>query len=186
MGESFLHYFNRTVSKVRVVRKTSSSFMQALAGFMDIAVAFRASNINRERFLTEFTTTIGDTIYSNRILMDSEPTPIIVHELCHVLQFKKSSMPWEFLFRPSRRMFYESECVEAEILCFPNLRRGNEWFERHVEQFKDYGIKESIVRRELQARLDEIQRGEFLARPLRVSLAYSAWQVQEAGEDDIG
>lgn len=176
MKESFLRFFSHEVTKVKVAKKSTSSFMRAIAGFVPLG-----SGISRDSFLQDYTTTIGDTIYSDTITMDSRPTRLIVHELVHVLQFKRSDFALTYLFRPDKRAYYETEAVQAEVLCFDlvNSIRGS-WFEDKVRLFVGYGCSEAIVRRELRRRLDEVERGEAKLRPRKVRDAFDEWHVLQS------
>ena len=174
---SFIKYFNDHVSRVRVVLKRSSLLMKTLSFFMQLGSKLGITKIDSKTFMNDYTTTIGSTIYCNETTVDSEPNTLIVHELCHVLQFKNGCMPLHYIFSPKRRMYYESECVQAEILCYPGVERGVQWMERRVNQFKSYGIKENIIREELNKRITEVKENRAKDRPRKVWRTLYLWRI---------
>jgi len=173
---TFLKYFDKHVIHIKLVDKDDSWFMKLISFFLAIGNFLHITNI--QNFMGGYGTTIGHTLYDNPGWdWDAEPDTHKCHELCHAVQ-ASIKMSLRYLFRPEWRMFYESECAQCEILCFPDLVRGDIWFERRVRQFVAYGIKEKIVRRELTKRLDEIERGEPRSSAARVAHCLIAWRSE--------
>lgn len=183
---SFLEYFNQHVISIKLVDKDDSWFMKTIAVLLAVGNFLRITNIRdnphterNESFMGGYGTTIGHTVYDNPgWAWDLAPNTHVVHELCHVVQ-ASILQGLRYVFSSRWRMFYESECVQAEILCFPG-RRSELWFERRVRQFVKYGIKEKIVRKNLTKRIEEIEQAEPRASSARVADAYAMWQNAHA------
>jgi len=174
---NFIEYFSQHVTKVKVVPKEQSSFMKMLGGFLTLGKKLKLTNIDKQSFMNDYTTTIGHTIYSNDMTEDSDPSSLMTHEICHVLQFKVCGMSTAYLFSPKQRAFYESEAAQASLLCFPGTKTDDAWVERKVKWLMDYGCKETVARREILARLDELKRGEPLARPQVICQILIDWKA---------
>ena len=179
---TFLEYFDKNVMHIRLVDKDDSWFMKLIAGLLAIGNFLHITNIKDdptterdESFMGGYGTTIGNGVYDNPgWSWDKEPTTHVVHELCHAVQ-SSIKMGLRYVFSTEWRMFYESECVQCEILCFPG-QRSDAWFERRVRQFVKYGVEESVVRRELSKRLEELDRAEPRASAARVADALTFWK----------
>jgi hypothetical protein len=179
MKRSFLRYFHDEVIPIKLVDKRDSKFMQLIAFLLTIGKALRIVDIDGETFMKSYGTTIGKTIYDNPgWRWELAPNTYVCHELCHTVQFS-FLMALRYVFSTRWRMFYESECVQCELLCFPGKRHAS-WMEIRVTQFRKYGIKEHIVRQELNKRLEEIARAEPRASAARVFDAYTFWKVESA------
>jgi hypothetical protein len=126
----------------------------------------------RRRFMERYTTTIGKTIYCSSKWPKEDTNELVVHELCHILQFTERWMALKYLFSKTSRMHYEAECVLAEILCFPNKRRGKQWWNNRIQQFVGYGIPEKTVRREFTM----LQNGRERKNAKRVYEAFTRWR----------
>lgn len=179
---TFTEYFSKNVTPVQIRPKKDSTFMKFLGGCLSVVRVFGVNVPNKKEFMENYTTTIGDTIYSDN--WPEEPTELVVHELCHVLQFKEKYMRIRYMTSPFKRMVYESECVQTEILCFPDRSRGGAWMERRIRQFVGYGINEGIVRRLLRSRIEAVVERETRPEGLgknarRVHEAYLAWRTME-------
>lgn len=173
----FIPYFNANVAEVKIVPKDSSAFMKALGGFLDIGVKLKLTNIDKQSFMDDYTTTIGKTIYSNELTIGSRPSTLAVHELCHILQFRSAKMPMEYVCCPKRRAYYESESMQAELLCFPVITPNQSWISRRVAQLKDYGCTEAVARKEILARVVEVKNNQPRLRPAEVMNALLAWKA---------
>lgn len=179
---TFLEYFNRNVVPIKLIDKDNSWFMKLIAGLLAIGNFFHITNIrdnphteHDESFMGGYGTTIGHTIYDNPgWSWNTEPNTHVCHELCHAVQ-ASFKMGVRYIISPRWRMFYESECVQCEVLCFPGPR-GRSWYERRVSQFVKYGIPEWLVREELRKRLAEIDDAKFRASAAKVAKAYTLWK----------
>jgi hypothetical protein len=186
---SFLRWFSQNVTKIKLVDKDDSWFMKAINFFITLGNLLHICSIKDdpntdrdESFMGGYGTTIGTTVYDNPGWnWDMKPTPHIVHELTHAVQSHGVWMALRYVFDVKWRMFYESEAVQAEILCFPDRSRDERWMARRVKQFQGYGVSdESLIRRTLQARLNEAAEGNPRASARVVFEAYTTWS-QEYG-----
>ena len=176
-NRSFLEYFRDEVVPIKLVDKRCSRFMKLIALLLTVGHALRIVGIDGKTFMKSYGTTIGKTIYDNPgWYWHLTPSTHICHELCHTVQFS-FLMALRYVFSTKWRMFYESECVQCELLCFPG-ERHELWMEARVDQFKKYGIKERIVRQELTKRLEELARAEPRASSARVADALTFWRVE--------
>lgn len=183
---TFLEYAHQHLVPIKLVDKRKSWLMRVVNFFLTIGNALRITNIRDnphterdESFMGGYGTTIGHGIYySPAWPWDMEPCSFMVHELTHAEQasFKQAV---RYVFSARWRMFYEGECVQAEILCFPG-RRSEIWFARRVAQFVKYGIKEKIVREELTKCIEELKRGEPRASASHVASLYARWRREYA------
>lgn len=175
--ESFIQYFNRCVTRVVVLPKTSSNFMLKLGDILNIASAFGITDINKAQFLSQYTTTIGDTIYSNILTVESAPSPLMIHELCHILQFLYKKMPIQYVVSRQSRAYYESEAIQATMLAFPETFNSN-YIDKRVLHLKAYGIPARVAELAIRDRIGEVERNKVPDRPRRVNDALRAWRDQ--------
>lgn len=151
---TFTEYIDENITRVRLKKKSTSWFMRFLGGCLGLLKKLGMSVPSRKEFMRDYVTTIGKTIYyGEKWPPEAEPTPLEVHELCHVLQFRSFWMPIRYLLSPTWRAYYETSCVQAEAICFPEAERGEAWFDNRVKQFVGYGIRESLVTHALLSRL---------------------------------
>jgi len=185
MKESFLTYFSRTTCKIRLVDKDNSWFMKLIAFCLTILNALKITNIKDdpdterdESFMGGYGTTIGTTIYDHPGWdWGMEPSPFMVHELAHAVQSHGPLMALRYVFNPNWRMFYESEAVQAEILCFPERARHEKWMKRRIDQFKKYGVSSAVlILQTLEKRIEEAEQGNPRTSAQVVWQAYSAWK----------
>jgi hypothetical protein len=181
-SKSFPQYFNDHISRVNIVPKSSSSFMKQLGGLLHIATTFGITNISKEQFLTQYTTTIGSTIYSDELTMESAPSSLLIHELCHVLQFTYRQMPFEYIVSVYSRAYYESEATQATMVCFPHDFYGSlekwdeEFVSRRVEHLIKYGIPRRVANLAIRDRIIEVQHGKIPERPRQMKASLDAWR----------
>lgn len=178
--QSFPDYFNRHVASIKIVPKRSSNFMVALGRLLDIAKRFGIADITKDEFLTEYTTTIGDTIYSDELTMNSAPTPLLFHEMCHRLQFLNARMPYEYIVFRESRAYYESEAIQAAMYCTPDsmgYRPRREYARRKAEHLTKYGIPESMAVLAVWDRILEIERQKVPVRPMLMKKALTEWRL---------
>jgi hypothetical protein len=169
----FLEYFNRNVAQIRLVDKKDSTLMKTINALLKASNALKITDINS--FMTGYGTTIGRTIYeSPGWKWSDEPTPHVLHELTHVVQFSPR-MAMRYIFSPKWRMYYESECVQTEILLEPTRAHGPLWFEHKVSQFEKYGCDRQMIRSILRRRVIEVLDKQPLANPKKVHDAYKGW-----------
>ena len=136
--------------------------MRFLGGCLGLLKALGANVPSKKEFMDLYTTTIGKTIYYGEGWPEGEEvTPLVVHELCHVLQFRSFWMPIKYLFSSIWRIHYESACVQAEVLCFPGTENRGSWFDDRVEQFTGYWIRSGLVAHALLSRLQGIDEGKL-------------------------
>lgn len=169
----FLEYFSKNVAKIKLVDKKDSALMKTIDALLKASNALRITDIHS--FMTGYGTTIGHTIYESPGWKWSDaPTPHILHELTHVVQFSPR-MAMRYIFSPKWRMYYESECVQAEMLLEPRRAHGPLWFENKVHQFERYGCDKQLVKSTLRRRVIEVLDGQPLANPKKVHGAYKEW-----------
>lgn len=172
----FLEYFNRNVAKIKLVDKKDSALMKTIDVLLKAGNALRITDI--DAFMTGYGTTIGNTIYeSPGWEWDAEPTPHVLHELTHVVQFSPL-VAVRYVFSPKWRMYYESECVQTEMLLDPRRAHGPLWFEQKVDQFQKYGCNSKQIRSILRRRVLEVLSGNPLPNPKKVHDAYKGWMGQ--------
>lgn len=175
---SFLEYFNKNVTKIRLVDKKKSWFMRLISFFITLGNKLSICNIND--FITGYDTTIGRTIYAYPAWSwDQAPSSHILHELTHVAQFNLI-MAIRYIFSSKWRMYYESECVQAELLFDPKAAQSSNWMNRRVKQFKGYGCKEGDIRSAIHHRMREIQTNSVKKNPRVVFDAYLKWKRENA------
>ena len=175
---TFLEYFNKNVKKIKLVDKKKSWFMRTINFFITIGNFLHLSNI--KDFLGSYGTTIGRTIYdSPGWSWNKEPSPYVLHELTHVVQFN-TLMALRYIFSPKWRMYYESECVQAEILLDPVTAQRDDWMDRRIRQFKGYGCKEEDIKKTIYHRTNEIRTHSVRNNPKIVFDAYLKWKRENA------
>jgi hypothetical protein len=171
----FARWFDGNVSWVQIVPKASSSFMARLSVLVGAARRLGFGTVSAEQFMSGYTTTIGRVIYSDEITMDSAPSALLIHELCHVLQFQSRAMALEYVCSPRRRAYYESEAMQAAWLCFP-VEFSDEYVDRKVAHLRAYGVSDGVARTEIEARIDEVGRAAPQPRARRIALALEDWR----------
>ena len=184
----FLEYFSKKVLKIKLVDKDDSWFMKAINFFLIIGNWLNITNIKDdpetewdESFMGGYGTTIGHTIYDNPgWTWDRGASPHVVHELTHAVQYSLW-MAITYIFNKRKRMYWESECVQSEVLCFPDYPRGEPWIQRRVQQFQKYGVPPSVARAEIVKRLDEIRENKPTKSARIVWEAYEAWKNEREG-----
>ena len=180
---SFLEYFRDNVLKIRLVDKDDSWFMKLINVFLIIGNALKITNIKDdpetewdESFMGGYGTTIGHTIYDNPgWTWDKPASEHVFHELGHAVQ-SSIGMMISYVTSKEKRMYWESECVQCEMVFNPSRDRGESWMARRVKQFAGYGIPEEVCRRELTARLEEFQEGRLTKTAQVLADAKEAWE----------
>jgi len=184
---SFLEYFRDNVLKIRLVDKDDSWFMKMINVFLLIGNALNITNIKDdpeteadESFMGGYGTTIGRTIYDNPGWeWHKSPSEHVFHEVGHAVQFSVW-MAITYVFSAERRMYWESECVQCEMVWNPDRKRDDKWMARRARQFAGYGIPEEVCRRELAARLEEFQEGRLTKTAQVLADAKKAWEDEQA------
>jgi len=181
MSETFTHFFNRTVAKVKVVEKSSSWLMKVIAWFLALLTKMKIIDFPVKKFMEEYTTTILSTIYSGHMTEDSEPNSLVVHEFTHVMQWHDGKIGFvlSYLFSPMKRAFYESEAHQAAMLLSKN-RWSDEHLENTAKKLTGYGCDYKISLDLLQVRREEVEKGEPRPLPLQVVLAVEHWRADVA------
>lgn len=198
---TFLQYFNEHTQQIRLVDKNDSWLMKTAAFFLTITNALHITNIKDdpsterdESFMGGYGTTIGisffglfwilrPTIYDNPGWnWHMGPTPFVVHELTHTIQPRGLWMAVKYLLSSRWRMFYESEAIQAEVLCFPDVLRNDTWMRRRISQFNGYGIDDDVmIRQMLEQRIEEAEAGNPRASAKLVHETYLAWRDKHGG-----
>jgi len=102
-----------------VVTKSDSEAMELVAGFLDLIKV-----TDKEDFMTNFTTTIGTTIYTPfEVGVDGyyslwDQVETCVHEHQHVIQYHREGpikFAMEYAFSKSQRAWYEAEGYRADL-----------------------------------------------------------------------
>lgn len=177
---SFPEYVNEHLVPIKIVPKRSSDFMVSLGRLLDWATKLGMTNITKEQFLTQYTTTIGDTIYSDELTMQSAPSPLLIHEINHRLQFLNRRMPFEYVIYRESRAYYESESIQAAMVCFPDLPRHELTLEnaaRQAEHLVRYGIPLQMAVAAVYDRILEIKRDKIPVRPRWMRDALNEWRL---------
>lgn len=174
---TFVEFVDKNITPVKLKEKRSSLFMRFLGSCLNL-LQFLGWNVpSKRRFMDHYTTTVRKTIYYSGGWPGGEKvTPLVVHELCHVLQFRSALMPLRYLFSQKWRIYYEATCVQAEVLCFPEVNRGASWFDNKVCQFTDYGIQEKIVYSGLLSVLRGIQDHKINPEAKEIFRAYNLYK----------
>lgn len=169
----FLPYFNEHVTKIKLVEKPKSWFMKLINFGLSITNWLKVTDI--KNFLTSYGTTIGNVIYdSPKWPWDKKPSPHMVHELTHVIQWGAGYM-LSYLFSPMKRAFYESVCIQSEWLIFPETGTERNVMVR-ADRLIGYGIEYAAATRMLEDRLEEVREGFPQEESKRMKEAYEAWK----------
>lgn len=186
---TFLEYFDKNVTKIKLIDKKRSPLMKTINGLITVGNKLGISDIaddpktdHDESFMGGYGTTIGKKIYESPAwTWDKEPSTHVLHELTHVLQYS-TIMALRYVFSSQWRMYYESECVQAEIMFAPEINRDERWMARQVLQFRGYGCNEGMIRRMILDRMEEVTKGEPREDPARVYGAYLKWKEENETE----
>ena len=173
---SFRTYFNLHVRKVRIIVKSKSPLMKIIAGILWLSNKLGITNI--QDFMGNYATTIHDRIYwpSSDPYMDDSPR--LFHELTHVLEWHYRGVKYdlEYIFSRSKRTYYETVCVQTNMLINPKLQ-SQAYVASCTNQFANYGIPKSMVRKELNNRLIEAVEKRPQAESSLVAAAYRDWKM---------
>ena len=153
--------------------------MRFIAWWLALFTRLGIVDFPREKFLEEFTTTIGGTIYSPTMTEESKVHPLVVHELTHVVQFMREGL-WlsiAYLFSKRRRGYYESTAAATEMLMFERLRIETV-LDSKARVFTAYGLDWEEILNELELRRREIERGEPQPDSKTVYEAYLNWKAE--------
>jgi hypothetical protein len=173
---SFLADFQtRTGRRLRLVDKQKSWFMHLINGLLTIGNTLGLCSI--ADFMTTYTTTIGRTVYSPQPwTLSMEPSPHVVHELTHVMQWSFLFF-WRYIFSPKWRLVYEVACHHTSMLCYPERRtRAN--CERAARKLVGYGAKYTDALRLL---LDALKEERPSPASKTVYEVFQAWQESSEG-----
>lgn len=131
-----------------VTSKSNSDFMKLVGSFLDgIGV------IDKEKFMRQYTTTIGATIYSPyEIGVDGgsggydlwDQVKILCHELVHVVQYKTHPAKFLVLYlaSPSDRASYEAEAYAADLQLFYWMYGHGYDTAQRAKSLLNYGLKQ--------------------------------------------
>lgn len=158
----FLVHFSETVTPVKIVIKENSALMRLIAWALSILTKMKIVDFSKERFMNDYITTIGSTIYAGKDRgwsMDMEVTTTVLHELVHVLQFLRVWMELQYLVSKKWRSYYESSADQGWMLIWPN-RATDSYIETKVRSFVRYGIEAHRIRNDLIRRRAEVHDGK--------------------------
>lgn len=175
---SFLRYFSSEVTAIQLVDKRESFLMRAANVGLNITNQLGWSDI--KNFMTGYGTTIGRTIYEcpswpwTRL-----PEPHVVHELTHVVEWINNGLryPASYLLSAHARCYWESVCIQAEMLCYPDICRTDKYVGSRIVMLEGYGIKESLASTALEERLKEVAENKPRIEAKTVFDLYSAWTL---------
>jgi hypothetical protein len=168
---AFLPYFQmRTGRRLRLIAKQKSWFMRLINVFITIGNAFGLCSI--DDFMTGYTTTIGRTVYAAQPwTLTMEPSPHVVHELTHVMQWGFLFF-WRYIFSPKWRLIYEVQAHHTSMLCYPD-KRTKVNCERAAKKLVGYGAKYADALRLL---LDALKEERPSPASKTVYEVFQAWQ----------
>lgn len=170
---NFLAFFNATVCRVKIIEKKKSPLMWIIAGILWLSNLFRITHT--DPFLSSYITTLHNRIYWPGPLNNAaQPSTGLLHELTHVMEWKLRGLRYDFeyIFNTSKRAYYESVCVQTEMLLDPK-RQNHAHVSSRIPQFVKYGIPSYIIHNELAKRLAEIQTPQIEAKT--VVDAFNDW-----------
>jgi len=173
----FLVHFSETVTPIKVRDKESSLLMQIIAWALSVLTKMKVVDFSKERFMNDYITTIGSTIYVGKDRgwsMDMEVTPVVLHELTHVLQFLRTWMELQYLISDKWRSYFESTADQAWMIVWPG-RATDEYLDRKVESFVFYGIPADMIREDLKERRTEVLESRPQPEARRVADCYIEW-----------
>lgn len=175
----FLPYFHKNVARIRLVDKQRSWLMRTINICLLITNTLKITNI--QKFLTNYGTTIGHTIYDSPAWTWSSPmTPHMFHELTHIMQ-------WSFLYAirylisARWRAHYESVCIQTEWAMFPKLMSAESVMAR-AQQLTGYGIKYSTALATLNNRAKELELGIPQKEVRKMKAEYEEWKYEQGLE----
>lgn len=171
----FPRYFDKYVTSVKIVQKSKSWFMRLLASCLWVLNQLKVTAI--KDFMGGYITTIGNTIYgSGNWSMSMTTTTTLMHELTHVCEGKLDPLySVKYLFSANRRAFYESVCIQTEMLYDRDLRSAN-YATKRARFLVAYGVPFKTALEECIKRLDEVKTGRPQLAASMVFDAYNAWK----------
>lgn len=178
---SFIKLFNqRHYAKVKIIPKQKSILMKLCNFCLTILNALGITSI--KWFMTAYVTTIGSRIYyPNATLQSIEVSPVLVHELTHVLEHKYYTLySLKYLLSARCRAYYESLCVQTELLCFPYRQKGFN-VDLESKRFIPYGIPQDLMQEQLHKRFVELDHkfSDDNIIPHGISITYNLWQQED-------
>jgi|PlaIllAssembly_1097288.scaffolds.fasta_scaffold00050_3 hypothetical protein len=173
---TFLQHFNDHARRIHLVDKRKSVLMRFLSGCL-AATNFLGLSAIRD-FLGAYVTTLRSTIYASPSwTFDDTATPVQVHELTHVLQWSLL-YALRYLFSAQWRCYYESEAVQATMMCFPQ-RRTEAFATAAAAHLVPYGVKYAVAMKIMAQRLLEAVDNKPQATAFVVYKQYMAWYSSE-------
>lgn len=177
MSETFTQYFSRTVTKVRVVSKHDSWLMKAVASILVFLTKLKVVDFPRDKFMNDYTTTIGRTVYSGHMTDESKPNSLVRHEFCHALQWAVHRLGFSlsFLLSKKKRAYWESQACQTSMLM--DISRWTEGrMTQQATQLVGYGCDYQQALNELRERKAEVERDEPTELAKRVHVAAVLWE----------
>jgi len=170
---TFLNHFCSEMHKVVFKDKATAPLMKLVA--LLIAVGNRLKICDIRNFITDYVTTIGNRIYAHpRWNYATEPSPLVLHELTHVV-FWSTTYALRYLLSKKWRLYYESVCIQTEMMCFTRCR-SNAYIKIKARMLEGYGIRYSDAVNELAKRLHEVETNRHHPEAAKVYYLYADWQ----------
>jgi len=172
MKKPFIEYFSEKVTPIKVVQKETSILMRMIAWGLSVLTKMKIVDFSRDRFMNDYITTIGSTIYIGADRTMSQTTEL--HELCHALQFQRVWMELLYLVSKKWRSYFESSADQAWMIVWPD-RATDEYIERKVVSFVRYGIPRDMIREDLKKRRQEVKDHQLQPEAERVAYCFIEW-----------
>ena len=173
--EPFIIYFSKRISPVRVVNKKRSPVMHIISFFLTILTKLGVVKFSKKEFMEDYVTTIGRTIYGPDWSVDMEPNTTVLHELVHVLQFKRFWMEFQYLFSKKWRSYYESSADQVWMITHPE-KLNNNVIEKKAIQFTKYGIPYAMILEDLKKRRVEATLSNYQPEAKKVAFCFIEWR----------
>ena len=175
MKKPFVEYFSEKVSPIRIVQKDKSWLMRLIAWGLSVLTKLKIVDFPVKRFMEDYITTIGSTIYVPTTREMAETTKL--HEFCHALQFKRVWMEVQYLVSKKWRSYYESTADQAWMIVWPE-RATDERFEQKATSFERYGIPRDMIIKDLKERRLEVQENRPQIEAHQVAYCFIEWDKE--------
>ena len=178
MKKPFLQHFSEVVAPVKIVQKDKSWLMRLVAWTLSVLTKMKIVDFPREKFMNEYITTIGQTIYAGPSWsLGMEVTTTVLHELTHVLQFQRTWMEIQYLASDKWRSYYESSADQAWMIVYPE-RATDDCLERKATSFESYGIPHTAVLEDLKRRRLEVKESRAQPEAQKVAYCFIEWDKE--------
>lgn len=164
-----------------VINKNNSAFMRVVGQFLD-----GLKILDKERFLEQYTTTIGRTIYVPFVIGEESvefpllnQVSILTHECVHVCQYRDEDMTFvlAYLFDSMARAAYEAQAMAAnmEIRMWNDSTIDDIDCAKSAEKLRDYNCNDEeiqIVVPMLKTKKSIVSQGGLITEPGKVAISY--------------